>query len=218
MLQIRNARISSRTLWNWVLDATVLVSGVVAAVSGIHFLFLAEGYQGGRNPYYGIVILFERETWSLLHMWSGVIMTVALLIHVLVHMGWIGTMARRLRSAVRGRSVSLSKGARTNLGVDAAVAVSFAVCAVSGIYFLYVPHGGNPGGTVSGWDPGFLFSRQTWDLIHTWSGVAMILAALLHVAIHWLWITKVTAKVGRVTAAAMMPGRRAPARRAQASR
>ncbi len=192
-------RISSRTFWNWVLDATVLVNGAVAAVSGIYFLFLATGYQGGRNPNYGIVILFRREIWSLIHVWSGVLVTVGLLLHLAIHTGWVGMMARRVRSAVSGRGTKLSSGARTNVLVDAAVAVSFFVCAISGAYFLFVPHGGNPGRMVAGWDPGLLFTRMTWDLIHTWSGVAMILAALTHVAIHWRWITKVTGKVGRVT-------------------
>jgi hypothetical protein len=198
-------RISSRTLWNWILDATVIVSGVAAAISGVYFLFLAEGFQGGRNPYYGIVILFERETWTLIHMWSGVLMTVALLLHLAIHTGWIGMMARKVRSSVTGRGSRLSSGARNNVLVDAAVAITFVVCAISGIYFLFVPQGGYHGGTVAGWDPGFLFTRLTWDLIHTWSGAALIVAALAHVAIHWLWLKKVTAKVARVTAATVYP-------------
>jgi hypothetical protein len=40
-----------------------------------------------------------------------------------------------------------------------------------------------------------LFSRTTWDVIHTWSGVAMIAAAILHFAIHWRWIVKVAGKL-----------------------
>lgn len=205
MTQTGRARISARTFWNWILDAVVLISGVLAAVSGVYFLFLASGYQGGRNPYYGIVILFGRETWSLIHLWSGVIMISALLAHLVIHLGWIGMMARKITSAMRGRSTPLSSGARNNMLVDAAVAFSFLLCAVSGVYFLVVPHGGNSGGAVAGWDPAFLFTRLTWDLIHTWSGVALILAALMHVAIHWRWITKVTTKVGRAAVGALSP-------------
>jgi hypothetical protein len=44
-------------------------------------------------------------------------------------------------------------------------------------------------------DPMILFSRTTWDLIHTWSGVALIVAAVIHFAIHWRWVTKVTRNV-----------------------
>jgi len=42
-----------------------------------------------------------------------------------------------------------------------------------------------------------LFLRSTWDVIHTWSGVVMIITALLHFSIHWRWITKVTEKIFR---------------------
>lgn len=40
-----------------------------------------------------------------------------------------------------------------------------------------------------------LFSRATWDLVHTWAGVVLIAAAVIHFAIHWRWITKVTTKM-----------------------
>ncbi|MCJ7569662.1 MAG: DUF4405 domain-containing protein, partial [Anaerolineales bacterium] len=42
------------------------------------------------------------------------------------------------------------------------------------------------------WDIGFLFTRTTWDLIHTWSGIVLIIAAGFHFLIHWKWIKKVT--------------------------
>jgi hypothetical protein len=41
----------------------------------------------------------------------------------------------------------------------------------------------------------FLFSRTTWDLLHTWAGVTLMIAALVHIAIHWKWITKVSGKM-----------------------
>jgi cytochrome b subunit of formate dehydrogenase len=72
------------------------------------------------------------------------------------------------------------------------VAASFLVCALSGIYFLFAPSGGFQGGQNPGWDPNWLFSRITWDLIHTWSGVVLIVAAAVHFAIHWRWVKNVT--------------------------
>ena len=41
----------------------------------------------------------------------------------------------------------------------------------------------------------WLFNRTTWDLVHTWAFVVMISAAILHFAIHWKWVTKVTTKI-----------------------
>ena len=43
----------------------------------------------------------------------------------------------------------------------------------------------------------FLFSRTTWDLIHTWAGVTLIAAAVIHLAIHWRWIVKVALGISK---------------------
>jgi hypothetical protein len=75
---------------------------------------------------------------------------------------------------------------RFNLLINAIVAISFLLAALSGVYFLLFPGGR---GVV---DPQIVFSRTTWDLIHTWSGVTLILAGLAHFAIHWKWVVKVT--------------------------
>ena len=78
---------------------------------------------------------------------------------------------------------------RWNLILNAIVAASFVLTAVSSVYFLFVP------GRRRIVDPTFLFTRTTWDLIHTWTGVILIAAAIIHFAIHWKWVTKVTSKM-----------------------
>jgi hypothetical protein len=57
------------------------------------------------------------------------------------------------------------------------------------VYFLFV--------TSGRWaaDPMFVFTRTTWDLIHTWAGVSLIAAVVIHLTIHWKWVTKVTRKM-----------------------
>ena len=67
--------VSLQTRTNWIIDLTVFLGGLAAAISGIYFLFLPSGgYQGGRNPMYGVTVLFARHTWDDLHTWSGVAM------------------------------------------------------------------------------------------------------------------------------------------------
>lgn len=78
-----------------------------------------------------------------------------------------------------------------NVLVDGLIAVSFILCAASGVYFLFA--GESKGGLVA--DPMFLFSRTAWDLIHTWSGVLFISGGIVHFAIHWGWVSKVTRKM-----------------------
>lgn len=186
---------SAQTRANWLIDAAVFVGGILAGLSGIYFLFLPSGgYQGGRNPMYGITVLFERHAWSDIHLWGGVLMIVAIVVHFSIHWDWVKRMARRTVNAILGRNGNLSKGAKVNVAINALVAVSFLVCALTGIYFIFGPSGGYDGGRNAAWDPGFLFSRTTWDLIHTWSGVVVSIAAVVHFAIHWRWVKNVTAR------------------------
>ena len=53
---------------------------LVVIASSLYFLYLPNGFQGGRNPYYEIIILFARETWDVLHTWSGILMILISLI------------------------------------------------------------------------------------------------------------------------------------------
>ncbi len=189
----KRVTISWQTRNNWLIDAAVFIGAVLATLSGIHFLFFPSGgYQGGRNPMYGVTILVSRHTWDGLHTWGGVLMIAAVAVHFAIHWEWVKMMTRRIVNAMRSQGSELSTGAKINVTVDLAIAVSFLVTAVSGIYFLLTPSGGFQGGANPSWDPGFLFSRTTWDLIHTWSGVALIIAAAIHFAIHWRWVKNVT--------------------------
>jgi preprotein translocase subunit SecY len=188
----RQSKISSQTRINWLIDFTVFAGAIVATLSSIYFMYLpVGGYQGGRNPMYGVTILFSRETWDVLHTWGGVAMIVAVAVHFTYHWTWVTTMARRVWNILRRSAAHMSKGARTNLLVDAAIALSFLIAALSGVYFLFAPGGALRGGAAAA-DAGFIFSRTTWDIVHTWSGAALIFAAVVHFAIHWGWITKVT--------------------------
>ena len=191
---------------NWWIDAGLAASGVVVALSSIYFLFVPSGgYQGGRNPYYGLRVLFDRSTWDDLHTWGGLALTAIALLHIVLHHAWIGNMTRRMVKELTGQSGCLNSRGRWNLLLNLATAVSFGVAAASGVYFLFVPGGR---GAV---DPGFLFSRAVWDLIHTWSGVIWIGTGVVHFAIHWRWVVNVTRSV--VTA----PFRLAQARREAAA-
>ena len=129
-------------------------------------------------------IVFDRAAWSDIHTWGGVLMIVAVAIHLAIHTQWIKTMSKRLLNIRRHGRSPMSRGAKVNIAVNAAIAVTFLLTAISGLYFLFVP-GGSARPTV-------VFSPTTWDLIHTWAGVAMIAAALVHFYIHWGWVTKVT--------------------------
>jgi len=173
----------------WVLDAILGLSAVIVFASSIYFLYLPNGYQGGRNPYYDVVILFAREAWDLLHTWGGIAMIFVAAMHVAVHRKWFIRMARRTWQEVLGKTGKLNTKGRINLWANFLLAVSFVICSISGIYFMFVPSGSQA------LDPMILFSRTIWDMIHTWTGVLMILSALAHFIIHWKWVVNHTLQI-----------------------
>jgi hypothetical protein len=132
------------------------------------------------------VILFDRHTWDDLHTWSGIAMIAIAVFHLAVHWPWVVNMVRRTLKEFSGQCGCMNLRGRFNLWLNAVVALSFLLTAISGIYFLFVP-----GGRWAA-NPLILFTRATWDLIHTWAGVTLIAAATVHFAIHWKWIVKVT--------------------------
>jgi hypothetical protein len=179
---------SVQTRNNILLDLPMLISGLASVLTGIYFLFLPTGgYQGGRNPYYGLVILFERHTWGDLHTWTSVIIMALAALHIPIHWSWITKMTSSGVRAVLGK-IKLNKFSRFNLFINILIGLSGLVCGLSGLYFLFesvlVPAGG------AGW----IFTHFAWDMIHTWSGVVVTAASILHFAIHWRWVVKVLSK------------------------
>lgn len=182
--------VSQQTERNWWIDASLFLSAALSVLSGIYFLYLpVGGYQGGRNPWYGITILFDRHTWEDLHTWGGLAMVIIATIHLALHWNWVVNMIRRTISEIRGQCGCMNARGRFNLWLNAVVALSFILTALSGLYFFFWPAAGGAQ------TPAALFGRTVWDLIHTWAGVTLIAAAVLHFAIHWRWVTKVTRKV-----------------------
>ena len=189
MMRTRN--LSKETRNNWAIDFLVFAGAILASLTGIYFLYLpVGGFQGGRNPMYGVRILFDRSTWSDLHMWGGILMIVAAVIHIAIHWKWIVTMTKKVGTDLFTRSSKLNSRSRLNAALNAVVALSFLFAALSGIYLLFFPGGANrvPGSDI-------LWTAETWDLVHTWSGIVMIAAGIVHFAIHWRWVVKVTSRV-----------------------
>jgi hypothetical protein len=184
--------LSPQTRRNWLIAAALSLSGIAAVVSGVYFLFLPSGgYQGGRNPMYGVTILFDRHTWDAVHTWGGLAMIAVAALHLALHGPWMRMTGRRIVKAMASRSQGLPHGVRRNIALNVLVAASGLVTAVTGLVLLFAPAGHASGLAVA------------WDLAHTWSGVVMTVAAAAHLAIHWRWITSVTRRLAT-------PGRTMP--------
>ena len=174
---------------NWWVDAILALGTIVAIVSSLYFLaFPIGGYQGGRNFYYDFTVIFSRQTWDIIHTWSGVAMIMAALIHILIHWGWITGTIKRTWQVILKKRKGFGKRLSYNIILDVVIGLSFLICAISGVYFLYFVESGPVSNVI-------LFNKITWDRIHTWSGVLMTITAILHIALHWNWITNITRKM-----------------------
>ena len=82
------------------------------------------------------------------------------------------------------------KRARLNFAVDAAIAVAFLVCALTGILFLLPPSVVRALGLGM---PGMLgIPFRAWHWLHDWSGVVATVGVLVHSALHYRWIVTMT--------------------------
>lgn len=178
--------LSKQTRHNWLIDAFIFLSAIFASLSGIYFLYFPKGFQGGRNPLYNVTLIFNRQTWDVIHTWSGVAMIAIAIWHIIIHWKWITSMSKKVWNELLAGQSKLSKFGKINVLINFMIALSGLVAAISGIYFLFDTSNSHA------LRPLFLFNRTTWDLIHTWAGVLMIISAILHFAIHWKWVTKVT--------------------------
>ena len=182
--------VSKQTIKNWWVNALLFCSAILASATGIYFLFLPSGgFQGGRNPYYNLNILFDRHTWDSIHTWTGATMIAIAVIHILIHWKWVKSMVKRTWNEITGKCGCMNAAGRWNLILNTLVGISFILTAISGVYFMFVQ---NPRWVV---DPMIIFTRYTWDMLHTWSGVVMIAAATIHLIIHWRWVVNVTRKI-----------------------
>lgn len=185
----RKSTLTPKLRQNWWIDMLLGISAVMAILTSIYFLvYPVGGYQGGRNPSYNAVLIFDRRTWDILHTWTGAAMIVAALVHIIIHWQWITRTISRTWQVVIGKRKGFGLRLTYNIILDAVIAISFLVCAISGVYFMYFA----PSGSSS---QSFIFSSNTWDLIHTWSGIVMVIAAVLHFALHWKWVANITGKV-----------------------
>ncbi|MCA9934876.1 MAG: DUF4405 domain-containing protein [Anaerolineales bacterium] len=90
---------------------------------------------------------------------------------------------------------SVSAKTRNNWLIDTAVFIGAALSMLSGIYFLIFSSGGYQGGSNSWYGVVVLFTRHVWGNIHTWGGLLMVTAVVIHLIIHWQWIKMMTRRM-----------------------
>ncbi len=96
-------------------------------------------------------------------------------------------------------SSSVSPRTRNNWLIDTGLLISGLITFISGIYFLYLPIGGFQGGRNASYGITLFFERHTWEDLHTWLGLAMVVIAAIHIPLHWAWIVNMTRRVIKIS-------------------
>jgi hypothetical protein len=183
-------KISTETRKRYLITMSMFVLLIGVAISSAYFLYVPGGYQGGRNPRYNMRIIFERDTWGDIHIWTSMMLSVILWLHIFLHTKWIRTVFIQYLQLWK-QSVREGKLLRIiNVLDDGLSAVFFIICLFSGLVLLIVPGGRGTATIVILW-----VTRENWKLIHIWSGVGMLAGVFLHLVIHWKWMMKVSRKV-----------------------
>ena len=85
---------------------------------------------------------------------------------------------------------------RRNWWIDVALFIAAVVVLLSSMYFLYAPTG-YQGGRNPAYNADWILARTTWDQLHTWFGIGMILVAAVHFVLHWNWFVMMGKRVWR---------------------
>lgn len=111
-------------------------------------------------------------TGEFVHEWLGLAFGVALLVHVILHWGWLaGVTQRFFRTA--------SWGARFKYLLNAAIFIAFTVIIFSGVM--------ESRSVLQTF--GLSVSNQTfWKMLHSLSADVTLWLTALHIGLHWRWL------------------------------
>ena len=79
---------------NYIIDFLALISFIVAALSGLAIkFFMPSGIRQGRlQEFIGI----QKGFWSEIHDWSGILLIVFVVVHLILHWNWIVCLTKNI--------------------------------------------------------------------------------------------------------------------------
>ena len=152
---------TKRNFW---LDVTVFAALLVTTITGL-LLWLVVPHK------LDIVFLgFSRSIWLAAHISSGVVVLAGIVIHIARHWGWL--------KALRGRPLSgMPERLRANRIVDRILWITFITNNVFGA-IVWMLHFGDD-----------IYIVRVPDRLHVVFGVVCTILMIVHLALHWKWIT-----------------------------
>lgn len=79
---------------NYFIDFFALISFLITSLTGIFiFLFLPGGIRQGR---FQELLGIAKEAWNFIHIWSGILMLILVVIHLVLHWEWLVCMTKNI--------------------------------------------------------------------------------------------------------------------------
>jgi len=155
---------NERNFW---LDVTIFVALLITTITGF-ILWLVIPHK------LDIVFLgFSRSVWVAAHIYFGVVGLAGIVIHIVRHWAWL--------RALRGRRLSgMPEKLRSNRFVDRIMWITFIATNVFGS-ITWALHFGDD-----------IYIVRVPDRLHVVFGVAWTLLTIVHLVLHWKWITYTT--------------------------
>ena len=89
----------------------------------------------------------------------------------------------------------MSKKAKLNYIVDVVIGLAFILSALSGLVLFFAPSGYQGGRNPYYMQPVLFLNTHTWDILHTWSSIAMISGVGAHLVLHRDWMVCMTKRL-----------------------
>jgi hypothetical protein len=152
---------------NYVLDATIFVALLITTITGLILWLVIPRI-------FDVVFLgFSRDVWVAAHICFGVLGLASIVIHIIRHWGWLKTL--------RGRRLSrMPEKLRANRVVDRIMWITYIATNIIGVVALALHFGDG------------IYVVRGPDRLHVVFGVTWIILAIVHLALHWKWITSTT--------------------------
>jgi len=183
----------------FILDFILLLSVSFILVSGYILWFVLPrgigmygdprcGMQGlGISGTYWNVLGWNRYGWIEVHNWASVALLVIILLHIILHWGWIVATTKRVKSYIGKRVRRV-----TELYITAVVLfILFLFQSFSGfVIWLFLPRGaGDYNYMKSGLGRTFWgLQRNIWLDLHAWVAVIILGIIIVHIIMNWNWI------------------------------
>jgi hypothetical protein len=85
--------------------------------------------------------------------------------------------------------------AKLNYIVDVIIGLGFILASLSGLISFFAPSGYQGGRNPYYQQPVLFLTTHTWNVLHTWSSMAMIAGVGAHLVLHWEWMVCMTRKM-----------------------